>query len=64
MQAVRCPKCGLLVGIGAYGPLKIAAANVHYPRASEYPGYADLAECWIDREVCPGSEMLGQVEEV
>ena len=63
MQAVRCPECGLLVGPGDYGLLKITPASSHSAGKTE-EGFAILAESARMETVCPGSEMLGRVEEV
>ena len=58
MQAVRCPRCHLLVGPGDYGELLVASTIRHEPSKGE-DGYAVPSEYLS----CPGSELLGGVED-
>ena len=61
IHAVRCQRCGLLVGPGDYGSLAVAPAAIHLP-VEDGEGYAVPAESMVEDEVCPGSELLGRVE--
>lgn len=67
MQAVRCPRCNLLVGPGHYAPANAdgtgkplaSSSQVHYP--VEVEGFALPAET-LNNEACDGSELLGYLE--
>ncbi len=60
MQAVRCPRCGLLVDPGDYGKLLITNTGTHIPEGVD--GIAFFA--YEDETPCPGSNLLGGVEEL
>ena len=58
MNAIRCNVCNLLVAQNGYlGNLLIAIPGNHEP--VERDGFATVTE----EPVCPGSELLGWVEE-
>ena len=64
MQAVHCEACKRLVGIGDYGDLRIAPAALHATYGDEEGfGIACPVESASDKDLCPGSEMLGRVIE-